>query len=215
MQYNHELVNDMCRFCKKHTDRKENDRLYRRLLAGDDQAGEQLVVNNMPLVVAVVDIFITKHRMYEYLRDDLTSEGFLAITSAVCSAGDKDNIQNITSYLFKSIYRALSTFSDRTGVIGNRSSRLRKRLAQTKITTNKDVSKCTLSKTVEPTNMVDLRDLVESCCLSESDRTLIRMREEKYTLRQIASELNLPCTNVKRMFWAIRDRFVKKYQDLI
>ena len=167
MKYNHELVNDMRQCCQKHTDKQENDRLYLRVLEGDAKAKEQLVVNNMPLVVAIVDCFIEKHPMYDYLRDDLTSEGFVALAAAAQSPNRK---RDTTSYLSKSIRSSLRKFVGRSGVVSNRSSRLRAKPGQPKVVTNKDVSKFTLGSTVEPTSIVDLRDLIASCCLSEFRR---------------------------------------------
>ena len=198
----------MRRCCKTHTDKQENDRLYHLVLAGDGRAEKELVVNNLPLVVSIVDSFITRCPMYEYLRDDLTSEGFVALVTAVRSANRK---RDTTSYLSKSIRTSLRKLMGRVGVVSNRSSRLRTKPGQPKAVTTKDVSKYTLGQSVEPTSMIELRDLIDACCLSELDRTIVRMREERYTIRQIAKVVGLPTMTTQELWAAIRDRFEEKY----
>ena len=142
----------------------------------------------------------------------------MSIVEAVKNLADFRGVwkhQSTTSYLFRGIYRGLRRCVDRAGLMSNGSSRLRPQTRPTlpQITTSKDVSKYTLGKSVEPTNMVELRDLIASCCLSEFDEAIVRMREEDYTLREIASALALSFDTTRRMYRAIRDRFEEKYRN--
>src|SRR3990167_3565186 len=83
MRYNQELNANLRAACSTPTSTEDNDQLYVRVLAGDDNAREQMTVNNLPLVLSVVDLFIGKRPDCQYLRDDLVAEGFLAVVNAV------------------------------------------------------------------------------------------------------------------------------------
>ena len=81
-QYNSELVTDMARLGDPSCT-EDNDRLYPFVAAGDAAARTKMIESNMPLVVAKVNAYLVEFPDLAYLRDDLTSAGFVGLTKAV------------------------------------------------------------------------------------------------------------------------------------
>ncbi len=59
--------------------REENERLFHRIIDGR-VATQRLVEGNMAYVVHKAESFLDEHFEFEYLKDDLISEGFLVLT---------------------------------------------------------------------------------------------------------------------------------------
>ncbi len=59
--------------------REENEKLFRKILDGK-RAAKRLVEGNMAYVVSKVKSFLYEYTGFEFLRDDLISEGFLVLT---------------------------------------------------------------------------------------------------------------------------------------
>jgi len=89
----------------------ENDALYQRIRSGDTAAVAEMIERNMPLVKSRVTLFLTDYRRFRHLRDDLTGEGFLALTEAVNSFAGKD-IGKPTGYIVSAIDCSLSKYVD-------------------------------------------------------------------------------------------------------
>ena len=59
-----------------------------------------------------------------------------------------------------------------------------------------------------------MRDLLESCCESDDDRTILRMREEGYSDREIAGTIGLKHTTTYLMRKELEKRFNLKRREL-
>jgi RNA polymerase sigma factor (sigma-70 family) len=222
MIFNHELNANLRNNCTTHSDTAENDRLYPRVLAGEADAKEQMIVNNLPLAISVVDEFLTKHAGFRHLRDDLIAEAFLAVVNAVqtMSPYQGENSPNPTSYLFKSVYRQLTRCLDETPLINPARHRM-KHARRTRTAANIpnvasriDINKTTLGGSAESPGVFELRDLISSCCLSPDDQTIVAMRENGSSFQEIAQAIGLSRNTTHRMYAAIRDRFDAKMKEL-
>jgi hypothetical protein len=64
------------------------------------------------------------------------------------------------------------------------------------------------------TELFELRDLLESCCESDEERTLIRMREEGYSDCDIAKAINIPRPSLQRLRKELEERFNRKCREM-
>ena len=194
MSYNHELIDSMRTVCQP-TSKEDNERLYEALLQGDRTAREQLVVNNMPLVVAIVDRRIQSDSSLEYLRDDLTSEGFVALTSAVNGLEKtRPENSNVTAYLGRAVEHDLTDLLRRN----RRSSREQP--------SDVDYSKRSLAS-IDSLERVDVEDLLRHSCETAFEWNLIQLRRQGYTDREIASQYGIAHSTVVRRLKAIKRRY--------
>ena len=199
MKYNHELIGNLRTMCDAPLCTDDNDRLYPAVAAGDAEAREKMIVNNMPLVIALVESHLSAFPAFEHLRDDLTAAGFLGLTAAANNlASAKRRVSNPTSYLSRSvryhIYRTAKPPRHQT--------------------CGKDMSRRMFGARSENPSSIDARDFIESCCASELDRLLVSHREAGRTFAEIANIENISQTTVRRMFRAIGNRVYAKRREL-
>lgn len=63
------------------------------------------------------------------------------------------------------------------------------------------------------TSLLELRDLIYSCCQSEREYIIIRLREHSYTIQEIAEQLDISTSLVSLDIQAVKRRFLKKEKD--
>jgi RNA polymerase sigma factor (sigma-70 family) len=168
---------------------EENKSLYARIKLGDEDARQQMITGHMPLVIHIVDKFIGTHPSIEYLRDDLMSEGFLALTESVTKLVVKD-IDEPTAYLYSIVRRAVAGAAC---TVGDRPR-----------ATERDIFGPNSS------NEIDLLDELDAVCLTDTDRKLVELRRAGYSFHEIAEEIGKSHLSVWRDFDAIRTRFEQK-----
>ena len=188
MSYNNELVSNMRSNCTKQTS-EDNKALYTRIKQGDGDAIQQMITNYMPLVLDVVDKFLKSRPSREYLRDDLTSEGFVVLTEKVAQFAVKD-IENPTGFLASTLRHAIA---EAASVIGDRPSAI-----------ERDTFGPNLSEEI------DLLDELEAACLTDLDRKLVELRRAGYTFHEIAEAVGKDRKTLRGDFNAIRERFEQK-----
>ena len=95
--YDHHLTNKIT----QSSNRKRNERLYPRVMAGDQRAREEMIEGNMPLVVSKVDSYIRRYPQLEYLRHDLHSAGLVGLAQAVNKMAEHNEPEkaNPTGYI--------------------------------------------------------------------------------------------------------------------
>lgn len=182
MTYNHELVANMRHACRPRLQDTQNNDLYQRMRAGDWEAGERLIVDNMPLVIVIVDSYVNRSPERECLRDDLTSEGFLGLAAAVERMRAAETpIKRVNAYLTHAIRHEVLKAA------------LRGKLkpSQAKSSTH-DLSRRSLTFRVTDVKTVDTLDLIRGCCRSRQEWRVILLRRRGYTQSQIATRLG--CT---------------------
>jgi RNA polymerase sigma factor (sigma-70 family) len=181
VKYNHELQHDVKNVCKKDSDGNAkgnsidaNHALVQVMLAGDASARDKLITGNMPMVITIVDNFIKSNTYCEHLRDDLTSEGFLALTVAVdaIQRGKLREAVTATKYLSTSVKNAIRKLSVKAKKEHSREQ-----------TSDADLSMRTMapSETVEE---IDIKLSIEGLC-DKQEQELVRLRKERYTFAEI------------------------------
>ena len=221
-QYNSTLVSDMARLCEPFCS-DDNGRLYPLVAAGDPDARRQMIEGNMSLAVAKVESFIRCFPGVAHLRDDLTSAAFVGLTKAVNQMAEGCQIKQpetwnpsdcIGSWINRELTRLIE---DETPIRLPHTSRDRAR-AEGKELTLPPVCNDIPERFEVPSyeKELEMRDLIESCCTCEEERTFVAMREAGHTLAEIAAAIGKSRmftqrlgkqldTKVRRKMEALRD----------
>lgn len=187
---------------------EENERLHARLIHGDTGARTRMIEGNMPLVLWRVDSLIKRQPQLNYLYDDLVSAGFVGLVRAVdgvprLPASDR---MMVAGYLSKSIFHALiDEIEWHAPVRIPRRSLARLDDLELPVTEVRDVSHdCDLL------GLVDLRDLLTSCCHCAREREIVRLRESGYSAEEIADQIGVSRATVYRALREIEDRITHR-----
>lgn len=168
-----------------------NKLLCQQVRNGGKEALDRMVLGNLRLVHRKVRSFLRQNPQYNYLSDDLTSEGCLGLAQAVTAlANSKRVVANPVGYLCRAITNAISAAAQVEGTNMSPQARQYAKSKDEEILPLKRVPFTSLYKMkVEPHAMVDARHTIFSCAETPEDRTLLTMREVKYTFSEIADAL--------------------------
>ena len=204
----------------KALDREQNERLYARVMAGDGKAREEMIEGNMPLVIAKVDAYVGCHPQVAYLRDDLHSAGFLALVKAVNTMAEHDQPSNVnpTGYISVAITHEITRVTEKESAMGltNIPESVDGPVSNHDVPeVEHDIPDSTTDVNESAVQgLFELRDVLQSCCESNKERTLLRMREEGYSDREIAEALDLPHITTFRLRKELEERFNQKCREL-
>lgn len=149
--------------------------------------------------------FIAK-KFPAYMRDDLTSIGYITITEVVVEQIDNISNNNIRPYIWSAIYRQMLKFKNRDTLVG-------KKTDEEKI--YKVLSIGENQPNLREGNTTDLLDLINNCCHSQTQLFIIqRTLEGGYTVQEIADELNFTASYVVRIRQNIADELRTKIREL-
>jgi len=201
--------------------REKNNELYRCVMAGDEQARRQMIEDNMALVSSKVNAFIREHPEAANLRDDLRNAGYIGLVQAVNAMDKHDNPDNPnpTGYLSIAIHREIKRLADSEAVISvpDRTQRdARKENRQIKApAVQQGIPQSFADRRQDAQQeLMDLRELLDSCCESDDERMILRMREDGHSDRQIANALGLSHTTTYMMRRELERRFDEKCRAL-
>jgi DNA-directed RNA polymerase specialized sigma subunit len=197
-KYNSELVSQM----SPPLNVEDNLGLAPKVALGDVEARKSMIEGNMPLVVSKVDDYIFSFPQYTYLRDDLTSAGFVGLVNAVNSiAKDGSGVAAPVEYIGVSIMCQLIQFTDDESMI-----RIPHKTQYNATANGKRIRTMTPSGAVPDTcacdgaeTLAEMRDLIESCCETEQERTYVDMREASYNLQEIAAVIGTSLATTYRL----------------
>jgi RNA polymerase sigma factor (sigma-70 family) len=193
VKYNTELVSNMKAVCET----PDNDALY--ALLPDEEAHQRMITGNMLMVVSIVDDYLKSNTDFEYLRDDLTSEAFLALTRAVNTLPATTlTREGPTAYMSKSIRNAIHKAARHAPYQSSET----------------DLSKRTMGTRFDTVAVVDEADQIKSACETPLDRELVRLRKDGYTFPEIAQLVGIPRRTVIDNFHAIRARYEEHVKEL-
>ena len=215
LPYDHGLTDKIA----QSSDSERNERLYPRVMAGDEEAREEMIESNMPLVISKVDSYVRRNPQLEHLRDDLHSAGFVGLVLAVNKMADGSDVSNPTGYISVAITNEFVKLARKEAVhIGVDLVDLPK--ADMNLTGDVPEVSHGVPESVVDTNqaatqgVLELRDLLESCCKSDKERTLLRMREEGCSDREIAEALDTSRTSIQALRKELEARFNRKCREL-
>ena len=197
-QYNEALVSDLFHATSGRSwTAEENAELYPRVANGDKTARETMINSNMPLVLSKVEAFIRCYPHIAHLRDDLVSAGSIGLVKAVnqmaqgCDIKQPEN-WNPTDCIGAWINRELGELVDTENLV-----RLPPR-SKYRARANGEELKVPVVCNVIPERFevpsyakeLEMRDLIDSCCTCEDERTFVAMREAGHTLAEVAAAIN-------------------------
>jgi hypothetical protein len=201
--------------------RNLNDELYPRVIAGDQEARQLMITSNYGLVVTKAESFLETFPKFTYLLDEFIGEGLLALVKAVDSmAGsvpESNTPINPTGYLGIAICRAIGNCADSQSIVSESArSKRHKRQNGIPIETpevSDDLTDALTPEIGDPMALIDLEDTIFSCCHSDEERFIVRLRMEGLVDREIGDRLNLSTTTVFLLRKEIYARYLAKVQD--
>lgn len=196
-RYNGLLVSQM----GEPLDAEKNAALYARIIAGDPAAREEMITGNMALVISKVDSFLRNVPQMAYLRDDLTSAGFIGLTQAVNALADGTRVRNpgyVPCYLGQRISTELTRLvdEDEAPIRVPHTSEHRARTNGQKVTP--PTVQNAIPERFEVSSYekeLEMRDLIDSCCTCDEERTFVAMREAGHTYAEVAKAIDMPLTS--------------------
>ncbi len=219
-QYNSELIADMAWLCKPFCG-EDNDRLYPLVAASDTDARRRMIEGNMSLAVAKVESLIRCFPEIAHLRADLTSAAFIGLVKAVnkmaAGKGPRSKAPSAPAdFIGMWIDRELGrSKEDEDFIRVPHTSKDRGR------SEGEEVKAPPVCNTVPerfgtPSYQQELetRDLVESCCICNEERTFVAMHEAGRTLVAIAAAIGKSRASTQRMGKQLQARVERKLEAL-
>ncbi len=201
-QYNGLLVSQM----SEPLDVEKNAELYLRVAAGDSAAREEMIAGNMPLAIRNSERFIRLFPQVAHLRDDLTSAAFLGLVKAVNGMAQGCEIKDVRKwdaacYMGTWINRELGRLVEDENPIRVPHTSKDRANAQGQELPLPSVQYDIPERFEIPSYEKELamRDLIESCCTCEEQRTFVAMREAGHTLVEIAAAIGKSVMFTQRM----------------
>jgi RNA polymerase sigma factor (sigma-70 family) len=212
MSYNSELVSQMTTPLTV----EENLELVPLVAAGDEDAKRRMIEGNIALVLSTVESFIRQYPQFAYLRDDLTGYGFVALITAIGRITDEGDdsidLRAPVDYIRTCVLHDLGHAVESEATI--RIPHTTQHVATTSGNRIKQITASTISPDSCPGDDMqasfDMRDLIESCCETDKDRTFVEMREAGYTLKEIADALGVSTPTVYRLKRELYARVLEK-----
>lgn len=220
-QYNDALVADIHRVTDGESlDAEKNAALYKRMMAGDTAAREEMIVGNMPLAITNVESFIRCFPGMANLRDDLTSAAFTGLVKAVnrLAVGKGPRSTDLSApveFMGMWINRELRQLLEDESIVPPHSSKHRAR-SQGKELTLPAVVNVVPERFEVPSyeKELEMRDLIDACCDCEEERTFVVMREAGYKFAEIAVAINMPLSSTFVMARELDARVQRKIEAI-
>jgi len=220
MSYNTELVAELNRVGQPGT-RERNDQLLPRVVAGDLDAYQEMICSNVALACYRADFFVqSQHRQgfsIEFLRDDLISAGIYGVVEAVNRIRNGAQVTNPTAMIGYWIRKEIMLAAVKEPHEYQETSVTYREPDTEGWSEDEDLTDCRKQGTestsqIDPSfQLVDLRDLIYSCCETEQEHILIRLREtEGMDCTEIAPLLHVSKNTIYRMLRVIEERFNRK-----
>ena len=223
MSFNTELVAELD--CASDPDyRRHNDILLPRVAAGDKAAREQMICGNVTFARYRADFYVRSRYRQEvcikFLRDDLVNAGILGVVKAVNRIAEGVPVTNATAmiayWIKHEIMRVIEKEVNGNPAVDSKPHIL-SLLTPSEVEGNGDDSNdeeprnYSLARVDPNFELIDLRDLIYSCCKTEQERILIRLRDvEGMDCTEIAPLLRVSRDTVYRMLRTIEERFNRK-----
>jgi len=191
-----------------HIPEKELYPLVRRLRLGDLTVANKIIEGHIRLAMQVVGRYLTVLQS-RGRKDDLVSEAMLAVSEAVHRAVNKLKDNKITPFIVANIHSKLALYiaEDRVVVVPYITLR---RKGDIKL-----IHPVGLSNNIAATKSwmhgIELRDILENCCVNPIEKELIRLRAKKLTDDEISQSIGMSRPAVVRMRHQIEKRFKELY----
>lgn len=217
------MTTNTYRFADDKADQERNDAIYPRVVDGDPEAIEEMIVTNQALVVYKANACANEFTNINWLLEDMISAGMVALVEAVNSmVGKEVEEPNPTGLISQYIYFALGDLCDRETTIRVPSStnRMRKVRGMEKIETPRRQASVGVGFVLDQEGVTDPRALPElwdsiyGACKTENDRAIVRLRSEGYTDQEISDKVGIARSSVHFLRRAIYERFLEANPEI-
>lgn len=182
------------------TDSNLDDMEVIRGLSGESrrEAIQAMILANMPLVILKVESYLLLFPGASFLEDDLISEGILALIEAINRLSNletlNDGDDNPTGYINQRIIWKIGRFveNDEKQRVPN------------------DYSLSPVLD-IDPTAIVETRDLLIRACQTEEDMIIMEMRGRGCVDQEVADRLSIPRSAVRVQ----RHELMQRYDSLV
>jgi DNA-directed RNA polymerase specialized sigma24 family protein len=197
-----------------------NNELFPLVVAGDAAARSALIEENMALVVVKADSLIKQMPSIAYLRDDLVSAGYIGLVKAINRLpSGKVRMKALNTWIGRCVLRVLLQLLPKERTI--RVPRSSADAARNPESVSWDAQPIdapvvynVLPETLRAHShlpLVDLQDICEACCHTDTERECLRLRAAGYTFREIGTTLDLPLATANLMFRNLQKRILHKW----
>jgi DNA-directed RNA polymerase specialized sigma24 family protein len=183
------------------SNRESNNELQELVAAGDEAARTRMIEDNMRLVAYKVEQFLVTRPQFEYLKDDLISEGFVGLTEGVNWIRDRGAGKNPTGLLSECIHKQLLSAVEGADVI--RPPRRGKGGESRHLTRSKNVG----SVAYNPVPQQDAYDTILECCENDVERAVVKLRAEGYSDAEIGASLGLAPQRISEVRKNLKEKF--------
>jgi len=195
-----------------------NARLYPLVVAGDPAAREEMIQVNSPLVGNRVSAYLAKFPKCQHLRDDLISQGYVGLVTAVNNmVGSDVPNPNPLGFMSFHIQKALGELMDQEATIRVPKRTYMENKAKGKLIDRPDKDGSASIDDVlkkdgerDPRSLVDLMDELLGCCESPTERQIVKHRADGRSDAEIAEILGIPKTTTYMMRRGIYARFLQR-----
>lgn len=193
-------------------------KLYARVVAGDAQAREEMILAGKGLVVNRVNSYLARFPSCSHLREDLVSQGYVGLVTAVNNmVGQTVPEPNPLGFMSMHIQFALGELMDmeatirvprRTYLENKAKGKIIGRPVKEGSASVDDVLKRDGER--DPRAIVDLMDELMGCCESPVEREIVMHRRDGRSDAEIADILGIPKTTTYMMRRGIYARFLQR-----
>ncbi len=181
---------------------KENmDQLAEKVRQGCGRTRDEMIEGYIPLVKSKVTKWLNLYPSLENARDDMLSEGYLAVVKAVNSIATT-HIDNVTAYVSVAIVHHIGDFLDKNYII-------RVPWSSDEDPPNVEPIFEPSVKIAEPGAVLEIMDMIEAACLTDEDRAIVDLLSRGYTEREISAQLDIPQSTVNILRYEIHERYCR------
>jgi hypothetical protein len=204
------------------------EKLVERLQDGDTTARDDLIHCCRRIVKDRVELVTRNYPWTRNSRDDLIGVGLLAVVEVVNQLQGGLRIEpNVTGYISTRVkYAVIDELRTQTQYNETHQS-----FATLQSPSDIDLTviedECRRQGSLIPVTLsellareddgfdeTDCLDFLFACCMSESERKLIELRLQGYTIREVENEMQLSHTTIVQMLACIQKRHEKKQAEL-
>jgi len=197
---------------------EDNNALYRRLVAGDVAARNEMIEGNTALAIFRVEAYLRTSPQMAYYRDDMISEALVGVCRAVDDMQKRGAVKHPrpTGYITRVVdHHIAKVVDERDTIVVPPRTQEKARRNNSPIEPPKVVSEKALSGKAAPipystSALLEVQEELLASCHDDLDRQIISMRVDGYTQEEIADKCSMSQTGVAYRIKKIGERLVER-----
>jgi hypothetical protein len=173
--------------------REKNEETYRNM--SEPESRDNMIIGNMALVTLKVDTWVKNHPELFFIREDLISAGMLGLCEAVDYLRRTEGVVNPTGCIYHFIDAHLSRLvAEESTISVSYNSQWEAEQAGKPIELPRPLNDSATTQVFmqleddDPIAALELQDELDSICMNQLDRLIIKRRSEGCTDEEIAHE---------------------------